>query len=728
MSNRFVRAMLLVSCISQAAHAGLQVPPVTGLPPAPTAPKLWFDGSDAAVIAALQARIANARTSPSFNAFKSFVDARLATLATADDDTRSKIVKAAGLLHVLGLSPPATQAAYPSYRAVAVAAFIGVGTREAIDTLGDFLLPPANAINILQDASRLQSLAEGFDFLRGAGTSDEEHKKMAAILANWAEALRTDWNLAGAAGIPGHRDNWGIKGGSALVTVALAAPELAQAAGWLTTGMLYLNGSLDVVASPTGWFGESVWYLNYSLANLLPAAWHAKNAAAKDWFPALEPLVLASLAWRQPDGTAPPFEEGIANTFPWNALASAYPELAPQMLWAWDNSPKTVENFDNQQIHDVTRFLLIDLTSVAAAPTTPVTRFLPNDAHLVALRSSWGKDALQVTSLTARDYSTSELNTTRHNMRNPLDLVLHGAGFLALPTASGGPQVTSSANRATYLSVLAKNIPLVNGQAPFVVAASNVTLSERVDSEDEGTHPNHYVDMARTTLGQVYAETREVSRVVAMIDRSYVVVLDRFNAQSSRNYQLSWRGRGARTTRSNTNALQAFSWAGTSAQSPRLDLDVVASGNLALTANESLYAPAWNVEEAIDGVLVGTNANNAAFISVLQVGGNAARVVAPIALTGTPGTAGANIVSGTLKDTVIFNALSGEISADGVLSNGVATMVRRDAGVVSAFAVSSGSKLEIGNVKLAASAPLTLALTERRRLRLRARGGPRRQR
>jgi len=277
----------------------------------------------------------------------------------------------------------------------------------------------------------------------------------------------------------------------------------------------------------------------------------------------------ASLAWRQPDGTAPPFEEGVSNTFPWNALASAYPKLAPEMLWAWDESPKTVENFENQQIHDVTRFLLIDLTTVAAAPTTPVTRTLPNDAHLVVLRSGWGKDALQVTSLTARDYSTSELNTTRHNMRNPLDLVLHGAGILAVPTASGGPQVTSSANRATYLSVLAKNIPLVNSQAPFVVAASNVTFNERLDSEDEGLLQNHYVDMARTTLAQVYAETREVSRLVAMVDRSYVVVLDRFNAQSSRNYQVSWRGRGARTTRTNSSGLQAYSWAGITLQSAR---------------------------------------------------------------------------------------------------------------------------------------------------------------
>jgi len=705
---------LSLSLLVSHAHAGLQVPPVTGLPSVPTAPRLWFDGSNPTVILALQARQTNPRTSPSFNALKSFVDARLGSIVAADDDTRSKIVKAAGLLHVLGLTPPANQA-FTSYRAVAVAAFIGVGSREAVDSVGEFISPPANAINILQDASRLQSLAEGFDFLRGApDISEEQTKKMVSVLANWGEAMKNDWNLTGALGVPGHRDNWGIKGGSALVTLALALPENALASGWLTTGMDYLNGSLDVVASPTGWFGESVWYLNYSLANLWPTAWHAKNAAGKDWFGALEPFVRASFAWRQPDGMAPPFEEGISNTLPWNALASAYPSLAPQMLWAWDNSPKNVENFENQAMHDVTRFLLIDLQSVAAPPTTPVTRNLPNDAHLVALRSSWDKDALQVTSLTARDYSLSEAFATRHNMRNPLDLVLHGAGILAMPTASGGPQVTSSANRATYLAVAAKNIPLVNSQAPFVAAQSNVDLGDLLDSEDQGQYLNHYVDLARTTLGQVYAETREVTRVVAMVDRSYVVVLDRMASQASRNYQLSWRGRGARTTRSNTISLQAFSWAGVTNGSARLDLDVVATGSLTTVTNPSLYAPAWNAEESIDGVLVGTSANSAAFISVLQVTpqGDASRVVSTIAQNAAGNAvAAANIVSGKVKDTVLFKLGDGNASGDGVTCNGLATMVRREDGVVRAFAVTAATSLQVGAVRFGASAAVTLGLT-----------------
>ena len=699
--------LALCMCLAGPARAGIEVPPIPGLPSTPSAPHLWFDGGDAAAITGLLARIAHPRTSGYFNAFKGYVDARLGSIGAADDDTRSRIVKAAGLLFVLGQTPPANGAGFTSYRDVAVSAFLGVGERQAVDSVGELLAPPANAINILQDSSRLQSLAEGFDFLRGSGLASGQIEGMRNILAGWAEALENDWNLAGAFGVTGHRDNWGVKGGSALATVALALPEHAQAAGWLTTGMRFLNESLDVVASPTGWFGESVWYLNYSLANLLPAAWHARHAAGIDWFAALRPFVTASFVWRQPDGRAPPFEEGIANTFPWNAMAAAYPDLAASMLWAWEHSPKQTENFENQQFHDVTRFLVADLETVAAPPAGPVARFLPDDAHLVALRSGWESDALQVTSIAARDYSTSELNASRHNVRNPLDLVLHGGGALVMPTASGGPQVTSSANRSIYLSVTAKNIPLVAGEAPFVVAASNVGFGDRVDSEDEGERQNHFADLARTVLANVYPDAREVSRAIAMIDRAYVVVLDRFAASANRTFQLSWRGRGARTVRSNSAALQSHSWAGAGNTSPRLDLDVVGSGSLGSTANAGKYAPGWNQEEDIDGVLVGTNANAAAFVTVLQVGDGDARVVTPV---GSAAVAAARITLGDVADSVLLG-LGGEVVADGVATDAVAARVRRVAGKVSGIALVQGTRLAVEGVTIEASAPVTLALT-----------------
>ncbi len=688
-------ALCALVLTSATAHAGIQVPPITTLPAVPAAPRLWFDGSDATVIEALKARITHPRTAPLFNGFKAFVDGRLGNIGTADDDTRARFVKAAGLLHALGLTPPANTVA--SYRAAAVTAFLGVRDREAVDSIGEFITPPANAINVLQDASRLQSLAEGYDFLRGAGVANEEVVKMRAVLASWANAMADDWNLTGALGVPGHRDNWGIKGGAALITVALAMPEHADADDWLEAGMAYVNESLDIVAGPTGWYAESPWYLNYSLANLAPAAWHAKNAAGKDWFTSLRPFVLGSLAWRQPDGTAPPFEEGITNTFPWNTLASAYPDLASTMLWAWDNSPRNTENFENQAYHDVTRFLVLDLVSDAAPPTAPITRMLFDDTRLVALRAGWGANDLQLTTITARDHVTTELITSRHNVRNPLDLVVHGAGYLAMPTASGGPTVTTSANRASYLDVRAKNIPLVNGQAPFVVAASNVALDALVDSEDEGQRPNHFVDMARTTLAQVYADTREVSRLVAMIDRGYVVVLDRFAANTSRNFQLSWRGRGARTNRTDNATAKGFSWAGNGG--PRLDVDVVGSG-LATVANQSFYAPAWNQEETINGVLVGTNGANAAFITVMQVGVGAARSVTAV------GSNAANVVSGNTKDTIVFGG-----TADGVVVEGFAAMVRRDGGTLGALAMAAATRLDVGVTRVEATSVVSLSLT-----------------
>ncbi len=700
--------LALLFALTSSARAGLQVPPLT-LPAPPTTPHLWFDGADPAQLTALKARVSHPRTVGFFNAFKSYVDQRLGTIDAADDDTCSKLVKAAALLHVLGQTPPNT---FATYRDVAVAAFSGVGTREAVDSLLELSFPPADAINVLQDSSRLQSLAEGYDMLRGSGLSDEALKKMQDVLADWAEALRNDWNLTGAIGISGHRDNWGIKGGSALITTALALPEHPSAASWLASGMTFLNESLDVVASTTGWFSESVWYLNYSLANLWPTAWHVDNAAGVDWHAALRPFVTASLAWRQPDGSAPPFEEGLANTLPWNAMASAYPDLAPTMLWAWEQSPKITENFENQQLHDVTRFILADLSSVAVPPSGPITRTLPPDARLVALRSGWDASALQVTSITARDHATSELIQSRHNMRNPLDLVLHHHQVLAVPTASGGPQVTSSANRATYLSVLAKNIPLVNRGAPFIVDASNVTFTDRLDSEDEGARANHFADLARTTLTQVYFDTREVTRIVAMIDHAYVVVLDRFASTFAKSFEVSWRGRGARTTRSDTASLKGYSWAGVAPQGVaphRLDLDVVGTGALSAADNASLYAPAWNQEEKIDGVLVGRNASTAAFISVLQVHPSNTQGRA-VTAHGSGQNAVATITSGLVQDTALMSN-GGDLAGEGVSGQGLAAIVRREGGVLTGLALVQVTRLEVGALLVESSAPVTLALT-----------------
>jgi hypothetical protein len=645
---------VLAAPLAPSARAGIQVPGLGDLPQAPTKPRLWFDGTNATAVVALKARITNPATSGYYASFKEYVDSRLASIAngSATDDTRSKLAKAAALLYQLGATPP-TGAGYASYRDAARVALAGVHTRVAVNTVSEWFNPPDDAINVLQDSSRLQSMAEAYDLLRGSGISSGHDSALRNIVANWANALRDDWNLTGAYNVIGaHRDNWGIKGGAALVTAALAMPTHGDAASWKAAGMTFLNESLDAVASTTGWFFESPWYLNYSLANLVPTAYHVKNAMGVSWWSALRPLVATALVVRQPDGRAPPFEEGLPNTFPYDVLATAYPDLAATLKWAWSASPQNAENFDNQQIHSVTRFIVADITTAPAAPTSSPTRTVGSDAFIAVLASGHGADALSVSTITARDRFNFAF-TSGHNFQNPLDVVLHARGTLLLPTSGGGPTVTTSEHRSDYLDPRERNLPLVGRSAPFVTDATAVSFGDRLDSADTTKRPNHFADLVSTSVS-AYDGASLVRRTLALIDLDYVAVFDRFqsNSDSARSFEAAWRGRGPRTDLGSTATQVRERW---TYGGERLRLDVAGSGTLSLQKNDTRYADAWGSEEAIEGVFVGTSAQQASLVSVFQPlpgppDPGTGRTVT--ALTATGGAA-VTVVSGATSDTLI---------------------------------------------------------------------------
>ncbi|PKN58621.1 MAG: hypothetical protein CVU56_04635 [Deltaproteobacteria bacterium HGW-Deltaproteobacteria-14] len=678
---------VLAAPLAPSARAGIQVPGLGDLPQAPTKPRLWFDGTNATAVVALKARITNPATSGYYASFKEYVDSRLASIAngSATDDTRSKLAKAAALLYQLGATPP-TGAGYASYRDAARVALAGVHTRVAVNTVSEWFNPPDDAINVLQDSSRLQSMAEAYDLLRGSGISSGHDSALRNIVANWANALRDDWNLTGAYNVIGaHRDNWGIKGGAALVTAALAMPTHGDAASWKAAGMTFLNESLDAVASTTGWFFESPWYLNYSLANLVPTAYHVKNAMGVSWWSALRPLVATALVVRQPDGRAPPFEEGLPNTFPYDVLATAYPDLAATLKWAWSASPQNAENFDNQQIHSVTRFIVADITTAPAAPTSSPTRTVGSDAFIAVLASGHGADALSVSTITARDRFNFAF-TSGHNFQNPLDVVLHARGTLLLPTSGGGPTVTTSEHRSDYLDPRERNLPLVGRSAPFVTDATAVSFGDRLDSADTTKRPNHFADLVSTSVS-AYDGASLVRRTLALIDLDYVAVFDRFqsNSDSARSFEAAWRGRGPRTDLGSTATQVRERW---TYGGERLRLDVAGSGTLSLQKNDTRYADAWGSEEAIEGVFVGTSAQQASLVSVFQ----------PLPGPPDPGT-GRTPGAAT-------------VTAGGVATDGVATLVRTEGGALGALAVVSARAVSLGNTpRLAASAPVTLGLT-----------------
>ena len=699
-------------CPASLGSLGLR--PTPRLPSPPSAPYLYFDGGDPLVVAGLVDRIFDAETSGFFSSFRSYVDSTLGGLATANDDTRARVAKAAGLLDVLGETPPMASG-FTTYRDVATTAFDGLMDRTPLDSVDKFLNPPANLLNILQDSGRLQSIAEAYDFLRGSGVAPATDETIRALIATWADSFRLDWNLLGDpfGAFEGHRDNWGVKAGSALVTAALALPDHPGAARWLANGVVFLNESLGRVVADPGWYAESPHYVNYSFNNLASTAWHVKNAAGVDWFDDLAPLVDVALATRQPDGHAAPFEEGIANAFPHNVLAAAYPTRASKMLWAWENSSKDPVNYDNQQIHSVTRFLTVDTETAPIPPSDVPTQFLTGNANIAVLRSSWNSSATQLTMIAALDHSDSEAFTSRHNTENPMDVVLHAAGATLLPTSSGGPTVTSSANRAYYLEPSSKNVPLIDGQAPYVTDSTAILFSDRVDSRDASGHAHSFADMATTSVS-AYPLSSTVRRTVALIDESYGVVADYLVSAVAADHGTTWRGRGEVTVRAtSTDHYGAdYAWPNSGSPTAHLAVDVTASSMLTGSLVPGFYAPAWGVEETLDPVRAATNGTESVLLSVLRprLDGGTATTVAVHTAAGTPAF---TVSDGTFTDVIVAGTGNDSHSLAGITTDAQLAVVRHVAASTSRVAMSSGSVVDtevFGGIVLSSN-PATLVVT-----------------
>ena len=691
----------------------LQVAPAPVLPATPAAPHLWFDGSDPNAVAEVLARTSHPETSALFSTARSAVDGALAGLGSASDDRRAFVAKGAGFLQALGQTPPGGSG-YASYRDVVVTAIMGIGPRSPFDDVADLLDPPADLLDVLRDSGRLQSMAEAYDFVRGSGVDPGDDAAVRARIENWAEAYMADWNLTGDPFdlFEGHRDNWAIKAASALITTALAMPDHPRASAWLAQGTDWVNESLAAIVRDPGWYAESAHYLNYTLNNLVPAAWHLRHAGGVDWFDDLEPFVDVAFTLRQPDGREPPFEEGVVATFPWDFLAAAYPGRVAEMMWALENSPGDLGAFDNQQNHVVTRFLVRPIDVTPAAPTAAPTQFLDGDTHAVVLRSDWSAYALQVTGITAIDTSSSEFVPSRHHMENPLDLVLHGAGALLLPTASGGPTVTTSPNRAYYLEPSAKNIPLVDGDAPYLLAPLLVTLGDRIDSAAAEGEAHRLLDAATTTVSPFAADV-DVERTVAMIGEDYVAVVDRFRGSEAHEYALTWRGRGDGTIRVDTadHFAADYAWPSAGAPAAHLAVDAVAESLLSGTLVPGFYAPTYGSEESLSAVEVSTNAASTTFLSVLRPRreGDAAAVVTPLAVDDG---AGVRVSLDTTVDLLLAGEEGDWRSADGFSSNGRFAVLRTESGTTTGLAGIRVRHLRTADgPSIQASKPVTLAAT-----------------
>lgn len=656
---------------ADAATAQMIQMPSFSLPTATNAPRLVVRPAD---LPALRTRKTDSAYSGYFNAFRGVVDGALGTMnfATLGDDRLASVAKGAGLLEQLGETPPGTR--FTRYRDVAVLALKSLSDREGAGLFG------GGNLNALQDAGRLQSMAEGYDMLRGTGVATVDDDAVRAKLADWANAYMEDAQL-------GFRvNNWQIKSGAALVTTALAMSDHPDARGWFTRGLGWINASLEQMGTASGWYREGVHYLNYSLNNLVSTAYHARNAAGADWFTALKPFVRFSLDTRLPDGTSAPFEEGVSNVLPHHVMWGAYGQdpIAGEMVWAWQNSTKDLGNYDNQQLHSATAFVFFDATVAPRAPTTSPTRFYDGDSAFAALRSTHGADGRVGLLYGALDYANTELIDSRHNTRSPLDFVMSGAGANILPTSGGGPQVTTSANRGYYLLASSKNLPLVAGTAPFLMMPSDVSVGDRLDAHDSNNAPG-FVDAVSMTV-PVYAGARSVTRTALLVGGEYFVVADAMAANAAIDFAIPWRGRGTRTLGSVMSSPLTASWV---YRNTTLDLFAAAApAGARLASTSGFYAERFGTEEAISGARVELRGADVRVLSVLEPRASMG-TMARVAVDLSSGLVAAlRIEGGAHRDTLAASTPSGGggLNAGDVVGRGKVVVARERMGTLAAFA------------------------------------------
>lgn len=684
------------------ASAGtLSVPAVTLPSSEPLGPSLLFT---AAELPALQARKTVAPFSDQLAAIHGFVDAQLTALANApstlDDDLLAKVAYGAALMQRLGETPPAST--FASYTEATVAALKNVGSRRAANALCvAFSNCPSDTVDVLLDSSRLQAMAHAYDEVRSLGLSGNDDRAMRSTLAAWATAIHDDVNLTGTIGVPGHRDNWAIKGGSALITVALAMPTHGSASGWAGFGKQLIDESLAAVASDTGWYRESAHYLNYSLGNLALTVRDLKNARAIDWATPLQPWVTASMCLRQPNGEQAPFEEGVPAVFPWDVMAGAYPALAPRLQWLWQHSSRLDGNFGNQSLPEVTRFVLAS-DAAALAPAGPGSCFLRGDAHAHVLRNGWEPEALQLTTLTAVDHATTTTIDSRHNTQNPMDLVVAGAGSALLVTSSGGPEVTRSTRRSYYLQPSSKNVPLVRGTAPFIANDTLVRSSGRLLALSADGGPG-LLSGARTRV-TAYAGADVVERTVAMVGGAYFAVGDAARGTDV-EFALPFHVRGTFGGVATSNAVTFARW---SSGTANLSLASNANGTLTTATAAGFYAPAFGTEEQLTGLQLQLRSPTPQLLTVLQPwsGDGGARPV--VRHTGAT-AAGLQVNDGALTDELLFGA-GQAASGNGFTSTAVLTLLRRDP-QLRGLALLEGTEFGLGTARLfSAAAPTSLSL------------------
>lgn len=290
--------------------------------------------------------------------------------------------------------------------------------------------------------------------------------------------------------------------------------------------------------------------------------------------------------------------------------------------------------------------------------------------------------------------------------------IVDSTGALLLPTASGGPTVTTSPDRAYYLLPSSKNIPLVDGDAPYVLDPFAVTLDDTIDSRDGGSATHRLLNAATTSVA-AFAPGVDVARTIAMIGDAYVVVVDRFVGAAAHAYGVRWRGRGDGSLRAAAadHVAADYAWPTSSTPSAHLAVDTTSSTALTGSLVAGFYAPSYGVGEDLDALAVAASGTDVTLLSVLRprADGVTASTFAPIAVAS--GAAGI-VTDGPTVDVVIAGVEGTMRVAGGVETDGRLVLLRTTAGTITGMAGVRATRVDAGgSAAIDASVPTVFAAT-----------------
>lgn len=531
---KYVQHILLTFFILGAqAYAGLSIDTTPVLPAGEVHPSLYFTADE---VPTLQARMDMSPYSEWWAEILSKADSYLGqdlSSTGVTEDERSKGAKTCAFAHILTQDQ--------QYLDKAREALLSMWTHSGSDNR-----------RMLDASYHLQSYCEAYDWIQSTLDPSQDNS-IRVKLATEAERFYDHsvmWSPFG------YVNNWGVKAGCALATVALTIPLYSSSSHtpsqWLSRALDRIDSILEIVTTDDGLWIEGSHYLTYTSGNLLPFLWHYRKVSNVNFFDDLYPLFDFVLKARYPDGRLPNIEDAYSNIFPHSMVAPAFPgEEASFHMWAQENGPGFDTVWWTQDVKEVDLFIIHDSTIPALAPTGKPSLYFP-DARVAVLRSGWDESGLYLYLNGAPDYNNL-LAGGVHTHPDPLECLLYANKALLLNDAGYGPDGFNDDNRNWYTSPEAHNIILINGSAPQdPILGINAFMS------------SDYLSLVEMMAAYGWAT---ISRSALLVGDEYAIVADHITSSEDKDCDFILHGRGGMT-----QVDRLVTWSTTNADSTEVEL------------------------------------------------------------------------------------------------------------------------------------------------------------